>query len=129
VKGNKMPKTIQTKIIVFLPDGKIYEREEVLDDPESNGPGTWLQLHKIIDPILQALRPQARFEHVNVLYKGERRDMFVDEAGVQYGLPVNAEATDIYWAARLRREPKASTRGWPRIHGAAVLFPDRRIWF
>ena len=42
-------------------------------------------------------------EHVTVLYKGKRASMFVHEFGRILGLPRNAVATEIYFAASRAR--------------------------
>ncbi len=42
-------------------------------------------------------------EHVNVLYKGKRTTMIVNDEGAVKGLPVNEAATKIYWAASAAR--------------------------
>ena len=43
------------------------------------------------------------FEFVHVLFNGERCDMIVDEDGIMKQLPVNAVATEIYYAASRAR--------------------------
>ena len=87
----------------------------------------------IRDVVLPLLDGATDLEHVSVLFADRRADMFVDELGAiplreRGPLPVNRAATAIYHAAGLRRDPKANTSAWPRIHGTAIVFA-RRIWF
>lgn len=44
-------------------------------------------------------------EHVTVWFEGRRCHMFVDEIGLQKGLPPNHKATRVYWNARLADKP------------------------
>lgn len=73
-------------------------------------------------------------EHVSVLFQGERADMFVDEVGVNDGLPRNDLATDIYRANWISQHPANALRAnfdpesLPHIAGTAVLFRGRRVW-
>lgn len=60
------------------------------------------------------------FEHVAVLWAGQRTDMFVDETGLLKGLPLNPRASSIYGAATRNDEAI--------IVGTAILF-ERRIWY
>lgn len=92
-----------------------------VDWPEAPG------LHRIrslLRPILDGGDP----EHVTVLWKGERTDMFVDEVGGAKGLPYNEVATGIYRAASLRYRPELAESGLPFILGTAILF-DRVVWY
>jgi hypothetical protein len=87
------------------------------------------------------------FEHVAVLYDGERRDMFVGETSAINGRHIrNVRATDIYRAnalAQIKRgngfDPPPDPFGerslvqfnpetLPAISGPAVLFPDFIVW-
>jgi hypothetical protein len=69
-------------------------------------------------------------EHVAVLFRGQRHDMFVDEIGAMATtkrppLPINKYATEIYLnASRSRGDFSVETR----IHGTAVLILNRLIW-
>ncbi len=74
-------------------------------------------------------------EHVSIRVdgadgEGERRDMFVGEYSAIRGLPVNDQATELYWAAARATgvdpadDPKSS-----RIHGPAVFFPEKIVWY
>lgn len=67
-------------------------------------------------------------EHVTVLFRGERSDMFVDEQGIERGLPVNEKATAIYRAAWLSHSPDTPPETLPSIYGLAIVF-HRRVWF
>lgn len=75
-----------------------------------------------VDPIIGG-----HLEHVTVLHKGARADMFVEEFGAVNGMPVNVAATEIYWAASKARGEHPERDGAPKIHGIAVLF-DERVW-
>lgn len=85
----------------------------------------WDKKFSSLKPMINKL-VEGNLEHVAVLHEGRRADMFVegDGAGV---LPVNEEATKIYHANSLSREPGADTSGWPKIYGTAVLF-DQIVW-
>lgn len=68
-------------------------------------------------------------EHVTVWHDDLYLDMFVDETGVEKGLPVNPIATSIYRANVLAHEPSDSDllKDLPSIHGDAVLFLEK-VW-
>lgn len=87
------------------------------------------ELHAFLDPyFVREGETKARyFEHVSVLFNGERADMFVDETGVNDGLPRNEAATAIYRAAWLRSHPDVDPESLPHIAGIAVI-PWRRLW-
>ena len=84
------------------------------------------------------------FEHVSVLYQGNRRDMFVGETSAMNGRHIrNVRATGIYranaWAQHLAKEREIEAKGrkpvvrfdpesLPAISGPAVLFPDEIVW-
>jgi hypothetical protein len=110
--------------MVFLPvRGEPVESEVEfrLDEPDYD------ELKLLIEPLLDG----ARLEHVTVLGEDgkSRRDLFVNEFGSKKGLPINDAATAHYWRNTLSRRPDADMRGMPQIHGPAVLFPDRQVWF
>lgn len=67
------------------------------------------------------------FEHVTVLWRGRRADMFVGENSTRPDVPVNNAATSIYRAATLARAPDTDPESLPRIHGVAVLF-EEIVW-
>lgn len=70
------------------------------------------------------------FEHVAVLYDGERRDMFVGETSAINGRHIrNIRATEIYRCNTLTNDPGIDPESLPAISGPAVLFPFRRVWF
>jgi len=100
--------------------GKKLERRSV-DLPDQPGLGA---LRRVITPHLNG----GRLEHVAVLHEGERRDMFVDENGIEKGLPLNPEATAIYRNNTMTQYPETDPEKLPAIYGPAVLF-DRRVWF
>lgn len=100
----------------------------------------WLRAH--IQPHFDEL-----FEHVAVLYEGQRRDMFVGETSAINGRHIrNIRATNIYRANAIRRYEEGDGFDLPRdperprwtsfdpeslpaISGPVVLFPNRRVWF
>lgn len=67
-------------------------------------------------------------EHVSVLFEGQPTDMFVDEVGVNDGLPRNEQATAIYRTYWLQEHPGDDPESLPHIAGTAVLFRGRRVW-
>lgn len=91
------------------------------------------ELRSVIEPYLKVYRPEARLEHVSVLSQSNTRaDLFVDDEGAIRRLPVNLLATQIYHRSSIARgEPHTDgvIDGAPMIHGNAVYFPDRRVWF
>jgi len=57
-------------------------------------------------PPLEVLREMIGckwIEHVSVLWKGERKSMFVNEEGLLEDRMINPKATRIYWNATLQR--------------------------
>lgn len=87
------------------------------------------ELHAFLDPyFVREGETKARyFEHVSVLFNDKLADMFVDETGVNDGLPRNDAATAIYRAAFLRNHPEAEPESLPHIAGIAVI-PWRKLW-
>ena len=67
------------------------------------------------------------YEHVNVWHQGQYRDMFVDETGALKGLPVNAEASEIYHANVKAHFPDEANDDMPLIYGDALLF-EQKVW-
>ncbi|SPL65377.1 hypothetical protein [Ochrobactrum soli] len=85
-------------------------------------------------------------ERVNVLYRGEYRDMFVGETSAINGRHIrNIRATEVYRANALENhwrlnspdptKAKPIDLSWtldpeilPAISGPAVLFPDYQVW-
>jgi len=57
-------------------------------------------------------------EWVHVLFKGKRTRMLVNENGIALGLPINAEATEIYHAWPRSKGMDVTGR---HIHGNAIL--------
>lgn len=70
------------------------------------------------------------FEHVAVLYNGQRRDMFAGETSSINGRHIrNVRATEIYRANTVRQMPPSfNPEELPAISGPAVLFPDEIVW-
>lgn len=72
-------------------------------------------------------------EHVTVLLRGERADMFVSELGhvpltTRAPLPRNERATYLYRSNLMRRSPSTPPESLPWVAGPAVLF-FRQVWF
>lgn len=84
---------------------------------------SYQDIKALVEPYLDG----GRMEHVAVLHNGRRSDMFVDEIGIQKGLPRNERATAIYRAATLAREPQLDPEHLSCIYGPAVVF-DRLVW-
>lgn len=78
-----------------------------------------------LKPLINGL-VEGRLEHVAVLFEGRRADMFVEEYSASSN-PPNLEATKIYHASSLSRDPGADVSSWPMIHGTAVLF-EKIVW-
>ena len=69
------------------------------------------------------------FEHVAVLHKGKRTDMFVGETSSINGRHArNDQATAIYRNNSLTRDPDLDPESIPDIKGPAVVFAGR-VWF
>lgn len=116
-----------TKYKVIHPDGKVDEFEGNLAERP-----LFHQLQAVVQPFLESQRAGSNMEHVTVLSdEGYRTDMFVDEEGHSYGLPINDEATRIYHRASIARGEKHNLGiipGAPTIAGVAIYF-ERRVWF
>lgn len=115
-----------TEYTVFRTDGTSPHQDEV-EWPDD--PGLDL-IHALVDPLLGDGEP---LEHVTVLYRGERCDMFVSELGHvalthRPPLPINDRATAIYRRAWLTAYPGSDPDTLPTIAGVAVLF-HRQVWF
>lgn len=82
----------------------------------------------LINELCRPLIGGGFIERVAVLHDGAPMDMVVDEQGHMKGLPRNEQATAIYRAASLRRDPDLDPETLPWIAGPAVLFL-RRVWF
>ncbi len=93
--------------------------------PVEHGEKLWLGSFSEIKPMINEF-VEGRLEHVAVLFNGRRADMFVEEHSAG-NLPINEEATKIYHASSLSRDPTADTRDWPKVYGVAVLF-DQIVW-
>jgi hypothetical protein len=121
---------MRTEYIVYRPGAPPLRKWTVLD-PEP----AYLAIAAIVQPYLGAGRP---IERVRVIKPGSETkrelaesdavDMFVDEMGLMIGLPPNPEATRIYRANWLRRNPGADPDSLSHIAGPAVLFL-RQVWF
>lgn len=104
-------------IIVFRPGQKPEHRTV----PKPAGLD---QIRRMVCPLLE----DADLEHVAVLYNNAPHDMFVDEIGTLQGLPRNEEATAVYRASWLSRNPSDDPESLPAIHGPAVLTLSK-VWF
>lgn len=109
---------IETTYTVYQPDGSSYEG--CIMWPKEPG---YDLIREFVEPILHA-----DLEHVAVLYKGKKADMFVDDTGALKKLPINKAASDIYRAAYLKRYPDVDPENLSAIHGIAILF-DRIVWY
>lgn len=98
-------------------------------------PGAKIETREVAYSAFSALRPLftelldgGYAEHVAVLHRGQRTDMFVDGDGIAKGLARNGAATAIYRNNTLTREPGTDPESLPAIFGTAVLC-SRRVWF
>jgi len=85
---------------------------------------TYNEIAKVVAPHF----PNAKFEHVSVLWDHKPLDMFVDESSQIKGLPKNIRATKIYRNNWMQTHPAADPEALPDIAGLALLF-FRRIWY
>lgn len=99
----------------------IYRPGQPVEHAEKVWDGSFSEIRPTINELVDG-----RLEHVAVLFNGRRADMFVEEHSAG-NMPVNDEATKIYHASSLSREPGADTRDWPKVYGVAVVF-DQIIW-
>jgi len=116
---------METSYTLLRTDGSADEHE--VDWPDAP---SLEEIHALVDPLLGEDEP---LEHVSVLYRGERCDMFVSELGHvelthRPRLPINPRATAIYRRAWLEAHPEDNPDDLPAIAGVAVLF-HRRVWF
>ncbi len=109
---------MKTEYTIFRPDGSVEHAS--VDWPEEPG---FERIAALVEPLLDG----ADLEHVTVLHDNKRADMFVDETGLLKNLPRNEQATAIYRAATIRREPKRHLETLPHIVGTAILF-RRIVW-
>ena len=118
--------TIPTSYLVLKPDGTRIEGS--VDWPEQPA---YELIQPVVRPLISSLRPDGPyswFERVAVIHDGKHADMFVDEHGIQRGLPRNEAATAIYRAGWLSQHPGTDPETLNPIFGDAVLFL-RRVWF
>lgn len=107
-------------VYVFYPNGAT---ERLMEYPIPAKPQyDWFR--KFLAPYF----PRGEFEHVSVLFRGKRADMFVDELGRLKGLEFNEYATEVYHAATLAKYPKTDRARLAPIVGIAVLF-EKQVWF
>lgn len=112
--------------IVYWPDGR--RMMDACQLPEVLAPNFLKRLHEVVDPFTG--RP---FEHVNVFHDFDGdgdlryRDMFVNEHGLELGLPLNRAATEIYRHNVLHHKPGTAPETMPYIVGTALLFRNK-IW-
>jgi hypothetical protein len=107
----------QLDILVYRP-GAMMPEPRTIDLVEVP---SFLEIKHVLSPLIRG-----GIEHVSVLFRGERHDMFVHETGAADGLPVNDAATLIYHEAS--RQRGQDTTGAPKIYGVAIL-TMRRVWF
>jgi hypothetical protein len=86
-------------------------------------------IRDLVEPLLGAGEP---LEHVSVLWRGKRADMFVSEYGHMRltwrdPLPINDHATVIYRANYMARNPGGDPESLSAIAGTAILF-HRIVW-
>lgn len=86
------------------------------------------ELRALVGPEIPSLNDPHAAERVNVWFGEKYTDMFVDEVGIEKGLPRNERATEIYRANWLRAHPKDDPESLPHVAGVAVVF-DARVWF
>jgi hypothetical protein len=103
---------------VFHVDGSV-----TLHSAEMSRPPTLDQIYAAVLPHLNG----ADSEHVSVLHRGRRADMFVNGNGRAFRLPRNDNATAVYRCNWLTRYPTADPEAMPYIVGPAVLF-DQIVW-
>ncbi len=107
---------IAVDVLVYRP-GIIMPELRRIELPEKHA---YSDLNKTIGELIGS----RYIEHVSVLFRNERHDMFVDETSASDDLPVNEAATAIYHAARQRGELGENP---PKIHGVAVI-TTTRVW-
>lgn len=114
-----MSSDVATQYTIIHPDGREDERLEHM--PEDPG---YHRLRTVIEP-----HTGEPMEHVTVLYKGKRADMFVNEMGhlTEPPLPLNPKATAIYRNNWLTQHPGTDPNSLPTIVGVALLF-HRIVW-
>lgn len=101
-----------------LRPGRLPELQEC----ELGAEPSYEELKNLIEPLLDG----AWLEHVSVLYRGQRTDMFVDEEGLLKNLPLNPLATKIYHT--IGHAKGMDMAGASPIVGTAIVF-HRRVWF
>lgn len=111
---------MDTKYYIIRPSGEWEEGN--IDWPKEPG---YELIRDLVEPIVDG-----PLEHVAVLYKDRRADMFVDELGHVRGIKKehNEEATKIYQTNWLKIYPGTNPDTLPSIVGTVVLF-DRIVWF
>lgn len=83
--------------------------------------------HESLDALLRPILDGSDYEHLTVLWRGRKSDMFVAADSSLRDLPRNNEATDIYRAATLQRHPKTPPELLPMVNGVAVIF-ESIVW-
>ena len=117
-----------TRMIVLLPSGDATPHDMKMSDEPS-----YAELCARMNHIFRQQRPGALFERVGVLSAdGKPVDMFVDEFGLNFNLPVNHLATVVYHRKSIAEGERMAVDGIipgaPKIHGIACLF-NRKVWF
>jgi len=116
---------MKCNLIVLRPNSKVQETREV---EFKHGIPVYPELSDLLDTEFARLGIGDDWEHVTVLYKGRRCDMFVAEGSAHDGSPRNEAATEIYRTAWMDRHPDADPEDLPAAYGVAVLF-DKQVWF
>jgi hypothetical protein len=82
------------------------------------------ELDNVVRPVLGG----GTLMRVGVLFRGEERNMFVDDLAHTKELPRNEFATELYRGDYLASNPGTDPESLPVICGPAVLF-DEQVWF
>ena len=110
---------MRTKLWIFRRGIEVEEKEVFF---RSDAP-TYDDIRAVVEPLID----NALLEHVSVLFRDQRADMFVDDMGKTKNLAENPAATAIYRAAALKANPRLRAEEMPRIYGPAVVF-ERIVW-
>lgn len=109
---------IDTQFTILRADGS----EEVRNTRMHDKPG-----YMVLQLLVKQYLTCEYAERVRVLHDGQAVDMFVDESGLDKGLPRNEKATTIYRNNVMTHEPGTDPESLPWVVGDAVLF-SRSVW-
>lgn len=131
VPRGRIKKMPAVEYLILFANG--HEVPGLLDLPEPDetwvpggGPNNKKRWQKVRALVLTVIGEDNDPEHVNVWHEGKYLDMYVDETGVNDGLPFNAKATKIYRANWMAHEPDPGPEdALPPICGNAVLFMEK----